>query len=570
MIFRNAAAMLLQWIVQYRWYKLFLGIFGMQFARSAIRCLVTPASNNRAVCIDFKEVLTEVASINDNYDEIWGKIRMHLVQAGDLLPRDPDVKCVLIKWYHPFLGMFVMNESMARSFHDTIDKLVSSGKDVYIHTGLCGIHRLSDWGAISPATKVYSFSANGFGFAMNGKRGAVRAMRGFDELHGREVFAFRSKDTPAKDYYGVLADYLPSEGAVKRLIARISQQDQRHLEMMSRGFGIAESLLCRLKGSEISAELLLRLGVIELGDVDVLEKQIENKWGLVSYKEYRRAIEPEKFPGVAVVSIRGPAQPKSGSGGDGLNIDFMQKAVRAAAKDPRIKVILVDLDGPGGMSIVGAVLSDLLLYAKREGKKVVVYAGDDLCASAHYMIACVADYIFASDTCLVGSIGVVGSYMYTDRLMDKLGLRTTRFSNSQIAQKTMSLLEGRQAQDLVERAYRDFYSMVARYRKMDPDHVKKIATGEVYPASTALKIGLIDQIGSMSDALEHCRKLAGSRGVVYCAPRLPMISLRQLIWYLFLSDFLNKQESIEDTESRGIYDVVLSDDNRETLLRFTM
>lgn len=193
-----------------------------------------------------------------------------------------------------------------------------------------------------------------------------------------------------------------------------------------------------------------------------------------------------------------------------MGSDTMIKAIREANQDSTVKAIVLRVDSPGG----SALASDLMWHELELVDKPFVVSMGDVAGSGGYYIAMGADRIFADPGTITGSIGVVGGKIALGGLFDKVGVTTdviSRGKNSGILSTTSGFTDSeRQAmQKLLNDIYDQFTTKAAKGRKMDKDKLEKLARGRVYTGNAALKLGLVDELGSLDDAIAAAEKLAG-------------------------------------------------------------
>ena len=189
----------------------------------------------------------------------------------------------------------------------------------------------------------------------------------------------------------------------------------------------------------------------------------------------------------------------------------MRRSLIEARKDKNIKAIVLRIDSPGG----SALTSDLIwreIELTKKAKPVVVSMGN-YAASGGYYIACNANKIFAENNTITGSIGVFGILPNFTQLATKIGLHSEQVKtheNSADYSPFLPLDEKFKAVTLegVEHIYKTFVAHVAQGRKMTFAQVDSIAQGRVWSGSQALKIGLVDKIGGLDDALKEAASLA--------------------------------------------------------------
>lgn len=184
------------------------------------------------------------------------------------------------------------------------------------------------------------------------------------------------------------------------------------------------------------------------------------------------------------------------------------------AKDDDVKAVVIRVNSPGG----SAVASEQIWHAIEllKAKKPVVVSMGGLAASGGYMMSAGANYIFAEPTTLTGSIGIFGlipnfSGLVTDKLGVTFdGVKTNRYGDYEenLVMAKDNEEELRHLQSYVDRGYETFLNIVAEGRSMTRDKVDEIAQGRVWLATDALPIHLIDQIGTLDDAVKKAAELA--------------------------------------------------------------
>lgn len=204
-------------------------------------------------------------------------------------------------------------------------------------------------------------------------------------------------------------------------------------------------------------------------------------------------------------------------GGSGINSEDLVPELTRIKNDDKIKTVVFRVNSPGGSAYASEQIWAELEAIKKTGKKVVVSMGD-MAASGGYYISCNADRIFAESTTLTGSIGVFGAVPTAEELMtDKLGLsfdevRTHKYGNplsGESLYKKFSPAEGMAIQRMIEECYDQFTTRCADGRGMTQDDIKKIAEGRVWIGKTAVELGLVDEIGSLDDAIDYAAKESG-------------------------------------------------------------
>jgi protease-4 len=192
-----------------------------------------------------------------------------------------------------------------------------------------------------------------------------------------------------------------------------------------------------------------------------------------------------------------------------MGSETVVKHLREAEKDKTVKAIVLRVDSPGG----SALASDLIWREVVRIEKPIVASMSDVAASGGYYISMGADRIIAEPGTLTGSIGVTGGKFVLAGLMDKLGVSTdtvTVGKNGTINSINQPFTDTERAamKRLMDDTYRQFVSKAAAGRKMTFEQIDKLAGGRVYTGRQAQKIGLIDEVGTLEDAIASARQLA--------------------------------------------------------------
>ncbi|MCK4342943.1 MAG: signal peptide peptidase SppA [Phycisphaerae bacterium] len=225
-----------------------------------------------------------------------------------------------------------------------------------------------------------------------------------------------------------------------------------------------------------------------------------------------------KEPGIGLIYIEGAIMvgpsDESPFGGKTAGSTSLRAALEEARLDDDIRAVVVRVDSPGG----SALASDIIWKAATrcgEEKPLIVSMGG-VAGSGGYYVAIPADTIFADPTTITGSIGVGGGKLVWKELMeDKLGITTTEFSRGKHAglmsfNRKWNESEREWITDYMNTVYEQFKGRVIESRG---DRLKReledVAAGRVYTGEQALELGLVDQLGGLSDALDFAAKKAG-------------------------------------------------------------
>jgi protease IV len=187
------------------------------------------------------------------------------------------------------------------------------------------------------------------------------------------------------------------------------------------------------------------------------------------------------------------------------------KHLRKALKNEKVKAILLRVNSPGGTVPTSQEIHEAVIALQKKGKPVVVSMGD-VAASGGYYVSCGADKIFANPGTLTGSIGVIINLMNFKGLADKLGvepevIKSGTFKDIASPYRKLTKEDEEILHNLIMDSYEQFTSAISEGRKLPIEQVKGIADGRIYSGRQAQKLGLIDELGSYTDALACLQKI---------------------------------------------------------------
>ncbi len=212
---------------------------------------------------------------------------------------------------------------------------------------------------------------------------------------------------------------------------------------------------------------------------------------------------------IAIMYLEGPIT--SGESEDGwstrtVGSRTIRLALAKALRDPDIKAVVVRINSPGG----SATASDIIYKAIKEtaAEKPVVVSMGSVAASGGYYVACGAPIIMAEPSTITGSIGVIGGKLVLGGLFDKLGVNAYSFKRGKNSllfnmNDPFTPHEREVFTLLLEDTYQTFKNRVASNRKDKLiDDIDNLAEGRVYTGKQAVKVGLIDKLGTLDEAVK--------------------------------------------------------------------
>ncbi|NQY33360.1 MAG: signal peptide peptidase SppA [Alteromonadaceae bacterium] len=282
---------------------------------------------------------------------------------------------------------------------------------------------------------------------------------------------------------------------------------------------IAEYALNNHWVDELKTKENIHLALIELlGENSTnSENKKKDKFNQITFEKYLSTITsafPENNPAtdkVAIIVAKGTilnGNQKAGMIGG----DSTAKLLRRARKNDKVKAVVLRVDSPGGSAYASEVIRREVELLKEAGKPVVASMGT-YAASGGYWISAPADKIIASPSTITGSIGIFGFFMTFENSLSKLGIYTDGVGTTDLAGFgiTRPLSDGMAQifQLNINRGYQDFISLVATSRNMTVEQVDAIAQGRVWSGAKAKELGLVDELGDLSDAIATAAELAG-------------------------------------------------------------
>ena len=188
--------------------------------------------------------------------------------------------------------------------------------------------------------------------------------------------------------------------------------------------------------------------------------------------------------------------------------------LRKLADDDDVKAVVFRVNSGGGSAVASEQIRHALKLVK--AKKPVVVSMGGMAASGGYWISSPANYIFAEPTTVTGSIGIFGLIPnFSGLVTDKLGVTFDGVTTHKYTNYDMDMILGKDTDDImknlqtyIDRGYQNFLTIVSEGRGMKPEQVDSIAQGRVWLATDAIKIKLVDKLGSLDDAVKKAAELA--------------------------------------------------------------
>jgi len=195
-------------------------------------------------------------------------------------------------------------------------------------------------------------------------------------------------------------------------------------------------------------------------------------------------------------------------------VDQVKETLRKAEADEHVKAVVLRINSPGGTVTASDIIYHELIKFKERTKRPVIASIMDLGTSGAYYIAQASDRIIAHPTAVTGSIGVIMVQANVQGLLGKIGVQTTEIKSGEkkfMGSPFRALTPDEQKifQNVIDDMYRQFLSVVGKGRpQLDPEKIHAAADGRIYTAEQAKALGLVDDIGYLSDAIAAAKKAA--------------------------------------------------------------
>ena len=256
--------------------------------------------------------------------------------------------------------------------------------------------------------------------------------------------------------------------------------------------------------TEKSKQYSLVDSLVFADEVDSILTSYVSDYKLVKHTAMNNLPTNKKFEKSKVAVIYAVGAIDGGSN-EGIISDKLVETINDVAKDDAVKSVVFRVSSPGGSAYGSEQIWRAL--TKLKAKKPLIVSMGDYAASGGYYISCMADVILAQPNTITGSIGIFGLIPNIAGLNNKIGLtydgvKTNKLSDAISVNRPFRPEERDLMQNYVNRGYELFVKRCADGRKKTPDQIKAIAEGRVWTGEDALKIGLVDKIGGIDEAIQ--------------------------------------------------------------------
>ena len=268
---------------------------------------------------------------------------------------------------------------------------------------------------------------------------------------------------------------------------------------------------------------------------EIIEKLVDKDYNALTINDMKFVARNKEYSKNRIAIVYAVGEIDGSNKNDGIDSEDISEDLIDIADNDKIKAVVLRINSPGGSAYGSEQIWKAVSVVK--SKKPIVVSMGDYAASGGYYIACNTDRIFAQPTTLTGSIGIFGIFPNIGGLTDKLGIKfdnvkTNKYSDFGATYRPMNTEERAILQRYINNGYELFTKRCAEGRNMNIDSLKAIAEGRIYSGTDAMRLGLVDEMGGLEEAITFAAKKANISN--YTLKYYPSVkSLIEQISYIF-------------------------------------
>ena len=244
---------------------------------------------------------------------------------------------------------------------------------------------------------------------------------------------------------------------------------------------------------------------------EIIEKRVDKDYNALTINDMKFVARNKEYSKNRIAIVYAVGEIDGGNKNDGIDSEDISEYLLDIADNDKIKAVVLRINSPGGSAYGSEQIWKAVSVVK--SKKPIVVSMGDYAASGGYYIACNTDRIFAQPTTLTGSIGIFGIFPNIGGLTDKLGIKfdnvkTNKYSDFGATYRPMNTEERVILQRYINNGYELFTKRCAEGRDMNIDSLKAIAEGRIYSGTDAMRLGLVDEMGGLEEAIAFAAKKA--------------------------------------------------------------
>jgi len=244
---------------------------------------------------------------------------------------------------------------------------------------------------------------------------------------------------------------------------------------------------------------------------EIIEKRVDKDYKTLTINDMKLVAQNKEYSKNRIAIVYAVGEIDGSNKNDGIDSEDISEDLLDIADNDKIKAVVLRINSPGGSAYGSEQIWKAVSVVK--SKKPIVVSMGDYAASGGYYIACNTDRIFAQPTTLTGSIGIFGIFPNIGGLTDKLGIKfdnvkTNKYSDFGATYRPMNTEERAILQRYINNGYELFTKRCAEGRNMNIDSLKAIAEGRIYSGTDAMRLGLVDEMGGLEEAIAFAAKKA--------------------------------------------------------------
>ncbi len=495
-----------------------LGLAGSAFTNEPVE-----VRNNSVLYLNLGEKLEEHTGGGSIFEAFGEKSQPNFFEVLQSIKRakgDDRIKGIYYKARGTAMG-FAKNIELIEAIND----FRKSGKFVYAYIDM-GTE--ADYMRALPADKIFMPSEgmvelNGFGVNSMFFKGMLDKVGIEFHVEHFEDFKSAAESFNRKGF---------SDSARKQLRIIVQQRHRNFVDAIANYRKLDKEMINEVLNRGVyTADSLKALGFVDSlmteADLKDMLKNMTNKnendskkhkLRLVDVSDYMNADfnddKPVPDKDIAIIFASGTIVDQA-SGGMNSEKQITKKLaeyIRKAREDKKIKAIILRVDSPGGSVMTSDIIWQEVM--KTRGVKPIYASMSDVAASGGYYIAMACDTIIAHPATITGSIGVIAAIPNFSGLLGKLDITSDTISSTKATQELSFNYPFNQAQknklhDMIQGVYFRFVNKVAESRKKTFDETRSLAKGRVWTGEDAKKMGLVDVLGGLQDAINITKARIG-------------------------------------------------------------
>lgn len=244
---------------------------------------------------------------------------------------------------------------------------------------------------------------------------------------------------------------------------------------------------------------------------EIIERLVDKDYNALTINDMKFVARNKEYSKNRIAIVYAVGEIDGSNKNDGIDSEDISEDLLDIADNDKIKAVVLRINSPGGSAYGSEQIWKAVSVVK--SKKPIVVSMGDYAASGGYYIACNTDRIFAQPTTLTGSIGIFGIFPNIGGLTDKLGIKfdnvkTNKYSDFGATYRPMNTEERAILQRYINNGYELFTKRCAEGRNMNIDSLKAIAEGRIYSGTDAMRLGLVDEMGGLEEAITFAAKKA--------------------------------------------------------------